>query len=412
MAIEIKMPQLSDTMHSGKIIAWHKKEGDPITRGDILAEIETDKATLEIESFHQGVLLKIVVPSDASADVGQTIAYLGVAGEVVSEKSDPQITVQDKTEHEETLLEESTPSSAQASQTAPVKASPLAKRIAKENKIDLSVIKGSGPAGRILRKDVELFVTNIGSNVGGKDKLTPRSPEIDGESSDRGNFLSLSKMRQTIAQRMETSFREIPHFYVTVSVKMRAVIELRRHLKNSDDFKNLSITHFIVKATANALLKEPLLNSCYRDGKLYQPNDINIGIVAAVNDGLLIPVVKDCAHLSLAELITATRSALERARTGKLNTSDLNEGTFTISNLGKYNVESFTAIINPGQGAILAVGSIHNEAYAEDGRLVVMPILRVTLGVDHRVCDGAKAAVFLNHFKAGLEQPAVLFIPL
>ena len=160
------------------------------------------------------------------------------------------------------------------------------------------------------------------------------------------------------------------------------------------------------------MLKELLLNSCSRDGKLLQPNDINVGIVAAVNDGLLIPVVKDCAHLSLAELITATRSALERARTGKLNTSDLNEGTFTISNLGKYNVESFTAIINPGQGAILAVGSIHNEAYAEDNRLVVMPILRVTLGVDHRICDGAKAAVFLNHFKTGLEQPAVLFIPL
>lgn len=407
MATEIKMPQLSDTMHSGKIIAWHKNEGDQVSRGDILAEVETDKATLEIESFHQGVLLKIAVPAQTNAAVGEIIAFVGEKNEVIHSgiqterpappneplrNTDPTITT-DSDISKSITLAPPTPLSAEAER---IKASPLAKRLAKEHGIDLRQIRGSGPGGRIIRKDL------LESN--------PEESSLIPATKSTQQTLPLSKMRQTIAQRMQSSFSETPHFYLSTSINMQSVLQLRKELKDSPQFAGLSVTHFIVAATAYALTKEPLLNCAYRAGQLYQPVAVNIGLVELVADGLLIPVIKDANQLSLSQIISQTRAALERARSGKLHSADLNEGTFTISNLGKYNVENFTAIINPGQGAILAVARISDQAIVEDAKVQIRPILKVTLSVDHRVCDGVKAAQFLEHLKSGLEQPALLFV--
>lgn len=404
MAIEIKMPQLSDTMHSGKILSWLKKEGELVKRGDILAEVETDKATLEIESFQEGYLIKIAVPVESFAEVGQTIAYLGKEGGNIENIQGTHANYFQKPLNSSVLQDkpEKTPT------RQSIKASPLAKRIAAENQVDISKIKGSGPAGRILRKDLEGFLKeDLSETVKSADPVIHSTTKADSLKEVR---INPSKMRRSIAERMQASFSNIPHFFATTTVKMKAVQELRKQLKNSNKFKDASITHFIIKATAIALAEEPLINSHFADGQLVQPSDINIGIVDLVDDGLLVPVIHNCGQLSFKRIIDETHAALLRARSGKLSTKDLNEGTFTISNMGKSGIESFTAIINPGQGAILAVGTVHEQICVENGCAVIMPVLKATLSVDHRVCDGMSAASFLNKFRLNLEQPALMFV--
>lgn len=414
------MPQLSDTMKSGKILAWHKKEGDSISRGDVLAEVETEKANLEIESFHQGTLLKILVPAETAATVGDIIAVIGKPGEDISSiGSAPQQTSngshapQSSTATEAPALAQPKPA---VSASGRVKASPLAKRIAAKENIDLSSIQGSGPDGRIVRKDVELAISEIHEPQSFKSPVKPSisrqiPPQRPASTTQGGGTLEpLSKMRETIARRMQESVTEAPHFYVTTTINMREALKLREILKETEEFKGISVNHFIIKGVAYALLREPRVNRAMRNGQLYTPEGINIGIITAVEDGLLIPVVKDADQLSMKEVVAESKAAIDRARAGRPSSTDLVGGTFSISNMGMFDVENFTAIINPGQGGVLAVSSVRETPIVENGHITVGKIMKVTLSVDHRVIDGVMGATFLQYLKEGLETPALLFV--
>ena len=418
MATEIKMPQLSDTMDSGKIITWLKNEGDKIARGDILAEVETDKANLEIESFDEGVLVKILTPANQSAKVGEAIAVLGKEGEAV-ESSRTEITTpiiekevvqEQKVESpkiQETISQ--TISHTFSSISDRIKASPLAKKIASEKNIDLSSINGSGPNGRIIKKDLDSSDSVAQSTVA-------NSPSSEVKTSRKttgpltGKIVEVSKMRATIAKRMQESVLKSPHFFMTAEINMTEAIKLRETLKVKDNFKGLSLNHFIIKACGVALENEPSVNSTMTDEGIFVPDQINIGIITAVDNGLLIPVLKEVNKLKLMEVASETRELINRARSGSPSSSDLSGGTFSISNMGMFDVDNFTAIINPGQGAILAVSAMKETPIVENGQIKVAQVMKVTLSSDHRIIDGVGASQFLKHFKEALEIPALLLV--
>lgn len=450
------MPQLSDTMDSGKILSWSKQEGDQVSRGDILAEVETDKANLEIESFHNGVLLKIITPADSSAVVGETIAYIGEAGEAVpgangttangnavsastSSTAAPAAEPAQTTPPEPALYTNGNGSSSASLQHATVstetsgriKASPLAKKLASEKGIDLTTIQGSGPEGRIVKKDLEGARTAAVSTtpvtpVPSSAPVTPQAPQKAVQQSqtqqdtpqvpqasqaDGGALVPFSKMRATIAKRMQQSVTEAPHFYVTTSVNMDNVMSLRKLLKEKKGFERTSINHFVLRAAAYGIAAEPRVNYAVRDDQfVFQPADINVGIITAIEDGLLIPVIKNADRISFQDLVFEANAAVERARAGRPNAQDLLGGTFSISNMGMFDVDSFTAIINPGQGSVLAVSSIKEQAIAENGTLRIANMMKVTISVDHRIIDGVMAGNFLKAFKEALENPALLLL--
>lgn len=459
MATEIKMPQLSDTMSSGKILVWKKQEGDTVNRGDILAEVETDKANLEIESFHQGTLLKICAPAGEAAKVGEIIAIVGQPGEstgVVSANkvapapspvpslapgSSPAVSSA-PTPIRSTSAVLTTASSAAPSLSAQpnhasddsallgaegrVKISPLARKIAEERNIDLSIVRGSGPSGRIVKRDLETVAgafgvtpevkaipsqhspTQTASQIGAAAVATPVL--VSTNTASNPTYTPLSKMRETIAKRMVEAVTTSPHFYTTTSINMGEALKLRERLKGEPKFQGISVNHLVIKAAAYALSKEPRVNCAMKDGQLYNPGQINVGIITAIPDGLLIPVVKDADTLSLRDLVFEARAAVERARAGRPSATDLVGGTFSISNMGMFDVENFTAIINPGQGAILAVSSIRQEPVVSQGQIVVGSMMKVTLSVDHRIIDGLMAGTFLKFFKESLENPALMFV--
>lgn len=415
MAVQIKMPQLSDTMESGKILVWRKNEGDNITRGDILAEVETEKANLEIESFNKGVLLKILVPADTTAKVGEVIAIIGDPGEIIENEeaknkspetclSKTDLVSENETE-KASVIEEFEKGASYPSKDR-LKASPLAKKIADQLNVDLKNVSGSGPGGRILKEDVERTATK-----GNYEEIKSNNIEEQVQYGVLTGILTpLSKMRETIAKRMEQSTSEIPHFYVTVSVEMDETEKLRSVLKDKPEFHGINITHFIVKAAAYALEHERRVNSCYREGQVFSPDEINIGVVTAVDDGLLIPVLKKVNALTLREVVTEARALIERSRSGRPSSSDLVGGTFSISNMGMFDIEHFTAIINPGQGAILSISAIRDQAVVQNGVFLASRVMRATLSVDHRIIDGVVAAQFLRYFKEVLETPALLLV--
>lgn len=427
MANEVKMPQLSDTMSSGKILNWYKKVGDAVKRGEMLAEVETDKANLEIESFQDGVLLNIVTPPNTTANVGDVIAIIGQAGETLVSPSTttPAVAAQ---------ITESAPATASATSADQgttetisnepgnsigdrIKASPLAKKIARELNINLQGLSGSGPNGRIIRKDLETDSSSaevleapaksIPVKAAAPVAPTPR-PAQSGPLT--GSHTELSKMRATIARRMQESVQTSPHFYMTTSIDMRAAKKLRMDLKVKEGFKGLSLNHFIIKAAAAALEKVPVVNAAMQGDKVFQPDQINIGVITALDGGLLIPVLKEVNRMKLSDVAFETRALIERARSGRPSSADLSGGTFSISNMGMFDVENFTAIINPGQGSILAVSSMQETPIVENGKISVGLIMKVTLSVDHRIIDGVTAAHFLKHFKESLEIPALLLI--
>jgi pyruvate dehydrogenase E2 component (dihydrolipoamide acetyltransferase) len=419
MATDVKMPQLSDTMSSGKILSWNVKEGDVVKRGDILAEVETDKANLEIESFFNGSLLKILIPAGSIAKVGEVIAVIGQPGEATSTTPVtlvPQAAPQVAPIAAAPAVTPTTPSPlAVVSSQDRVKASPLAKKVAENLAVNLSNIQGSGPNGRIVRKDVEAAAgTSAAPALTAATPLqapsrpvsaTPGGPQaVHGA----GTFTPLSKMRETIARRMQESVTTAPHFYVTNTVNMGEALRLREVLKERPDYKGISVNHLVIKATAYGLSKEPRVNSAMRDGQLYQPASINIGIITAIDDGLIIPVLKDVDQISLKDVVFEARAAIDRARAGRPSSSDLSGGTFSISNMGMFDVENFTAIINPGQGGILAVSAVKEAPVVYRGQIVVGSLMKVTVSVDHRIIDGVMASTFLKHFKEALEIPALL----
>lgn len=451
MASEIKMPQLSDTMNAGKILTWLKKEGDKVARGDVLAEVETEKANLEIEAYQPGVLLKIVTPAGTSANVGEVIAVIGEAGETFTNGSGasqpsntalqppatqpspsssepetttkaPQATLSRTSSSNATL----TPERSASDDGGRIKASPLARRLAEQNNIDLSQIQGSGPDGRIVKRDVEASAKSGMPPLAASSatEVSPSTPTASEQSSPsqphpaaqsvsqtgEGRKTPLSKMRETIARRMVESVTQSPHFYTTISVSMDDALRLRETLKEDPQYKGISVNHLVIKAVAHALAKEPRVNCAMRDGMLYEPPAINIGIITAIEDGLLIPVIREADTLALKDLVFEARAAVDRARAGRPNSSDLLGGSFSISNMGMFDVENFTAIINPGQGAVLAVSSITEEAVVRNGQIAIGKRMKVTLSVDHRIIDGIMAGNFLKAFRRALETPALLFL--
>lgn len=475
MATEMKMPQLSDTMDKGKILGWRKKEGDAVARGDILAEVETDKANLEIECFTPGTLLKILVPAGSTAVVGEAIAVLGNPGEAVApsgkaSSSDnasrtsrsgaapsPSIAPPPHQNGSSSQTHGHTPAPSSFStggafssgSVSPaqenraegrIRASPLAKKLAEQHAINLATISGSGPDGRIVKRDVESQVQSAtapispsfgtrgagfstsGSPGGLARPLSPRSagdaqlaraPNITPPAEQMGPSAAarsypLTKMRETIARRMQESVTQAPHFYVTTSIDMDAALQLREALKEDSAFKGISVNHLVIKACAYALAKEPRVNRSLRDGMVYEPAEINVGIITAVEDGLLIPVVRNADTLSLEAIVFESRAAIERARAGRPTASDLSGGTFSISNMGMLDVENFTAIISPGQGGVLAVSAVQEVPVVRNGSIVAGKRMKVTLSVDHRVIDGVMAAEWLGHFKRALQIPGLL----
>lgn len=431
MAIEIKMPQLSDTMSSGKIVQWKKKEGEKVSRGETLAEVETDKANLEIECFHPGVLIKILVPEGDSAAVGSAIAFIGEAGEVTpsaNKNTAHEVKAQAVSTSTQSLEPKTSPTSvvsdssiaASTLNSDRVKVSPLAKKIAQDSNLDLGSMKGSGPGGRIIKKDVDAAIsvsTNVNSSIPQSTQTqvtstttttTSHQSTQTSSSTIAGTLTPFSKMRETIARRMQESVTNSPHFFVTTSINMSEASKLRELLKERPEYKGISVNHLIIKAAAYALSKEPSVNCAVKDGQLYTPGSINIGIVTAIPDGLLIPVVKDANKLALKDLVFESRAAIERAKAGRPSSSDLSGGTFSISNMGMFDVENFTAIVSPGQGAILAVSSTKEVAVVEKGQITISKQMKVTLSSDHRIIDGIMAANFLKHLKEALEVPALL----
>jgi len=418
MATEIKMPQLSDTMSSGKILTWRLKEGDAVKRGDILAEVETDKANLEIESFFNGTLLKVAVPAGSVAKVGEVIAVIGQPGESVGAPSAAKPAPAAATPAAPVAQAVTAPVTPQPqpSQPAPltvvssqerVKASPLAKKVAESLQVNLSTVQGTGPNGRIVRRDVEAAAGDVAPSAIGQ-AAPAFKPTPQPMAAGAGTLTPLSRMRETIARRMQESVTTAPHFYVTTSVNMGESIRLREALKERAEYKGISMNHLVIKAVAYGLAREPRVNAAMRDGQHYQPAQINIGIITALEDGLIIPVLKDVDQMALKDVVFEARAAIDRARAGRPNASDLSGGTFSISNMGMFDVESFTAIINPGQGGILAVSAIKEQPVVQNGQIVVGSVMKATVSVDHRIIDGVMASTFLKYFKEALELPALL----
>jgi pyruvate dehydrogenase E2 component (dihydrolipoamide acetyltransferase) len=449
MATEITMPQLSDTMDQGTILTWLKQEGDPVERGDALAEVATDKADLEIECFHEGVILRIFSPVGSTVKVGEVIAVVGEAGEKVSEPA-PAASAPEVEESVAAPKVEAPAATPAPASTAPatasveadvavetpaasvagerVKISPLAKNLAESRGVDYSQLNGSGDGGRIIKKDVESHLgtsftsSDVEAAVSGQSPIAqtapaqqapkpqtstssaPSAPVVSGQSS----IAPLSKMRAAIANQMVKSTTEIPHFYVAGKCEVDALIEMRSTLKPLPQYEGITFNHLIMKAVALTLRAFPRINSCYRDGSLVEPQDVNIGIVTALEDGLLIPVVKNVDQLPLSDLVSESRSLVQRARAARPKADDLSGGTFSISNIGRSEVEQFTAIINPSQGAILAVGSIQEEALVKAGNVVPGNVMRLTLSVDHRIIDGVVAGEFMTHLKHLIENPVLI----
>jgi pyruvate dehydrogenase E2 component (dihydrolipoamide acetyltransferase) len=420
-------------MDSGKILVWHKKEGDSVKRGDILAEVETDKANLEIEAFQAGTLLKIATPAGATAAVGQVIAYIGEAGSVIPGGGDTpsRKTSNDAIIQGPTAIPSSTP--AFVTSTKPiidvtpvygekrerVKASPLARKLAEGAGVDISNIVGSGPGGRVVKRDIETATSRAPVAAVSVAKAThsetsteaaPVPARIPEAQSGAGTFTPLSKMRSTIARRMQETVQQSPHFYVRSSICMDQLVNLREGLKNRAGYEKVSLNHFVIKAAAYALSIEPAVNCALIDGMLFQPAGIHIGIVTAVKEGLLIPVIRNTNTLSLKDLAFEVRAAVDRARAGRPSSTDLTGGTFSISNMGMFDVDDFTALINPGQGAILAISSVKQVPVVRDGRIEVAHMMNVTISVDHRIIDGVMAGNFLKALKDALENPTLLFL--
>lgn len=405
MATKMLMPKLSDTMEEGVILKWRKKEGEKVKAGEILADIQSDKADMEQEAYDSGVLLKIFPKEGEGVKVGAPLVIIGKEGEDIS-----ALLAEASATAPTALKHEAAPVAAPATQpvvAAPVnapavdgggriKVSPLAKKIAQEKNIDLRTISGSGPFGRIVKADVE---ARGGGAVLSRKILAPlHTKEIP-----------LSMMRKTIAKRLLESKITIPHFYLTVEVNMKRAIDFRTSLNEITGTK-ISYNDIVLKTVALALRENPKANSSFLGEKIVEHGRIDISVAVAVDEGLITPVIRNADQKTIAEISTETKELAKRAREGKLKIEEFTNGTFTISNLGMYDVENFAAIINPPEGAILAVGTIVEKPVVENGQVVVGNTMKVTLSCDHRVVDGAIGAQFLQSFKRIIENPLALVI--
>ncbi len=405
MATKIMMPKLSDTMEEGVILKWLRKEGEKIKQGEILVEIESDKADMELEAYDSGILRKIVVPAGGKARIGALIAIIGDANEDISAilteapPAEKKVQAQDPKPVPPAPSKTAEPAkAASVSGDGRVKASPLARKIAQERGISLSGVSGSGPSGRIIRRDLE-------GTVAGGYTPKPAGPITPGTSEE----VPLSSIRKTIAKRMAQSKTTAPHFYVTVDVNMEPAMAFREQILNATDLK-ISYTDILVKASATALMQHPLVNASYLGDSMRQHHFAHIGVAVALEEGLVTPVLRNCEQKRIDQISVELRDLVERARNRKLKPDEYQGSTFTISNLGMFDVEDFVAIINPPEGAILAVGSIVERPVVHSGKIRIGHTMKMTLSSDHRVIDGAVAARFLQDLRKYLESPAALAI--
>lgn len=412
MAEIVKMPKLSDTMTEGVVAKWHKKVGDKVKSGDLLAEIETDKATMEFESFQDGVLLYIGVKEKSAAPVDSILAILGKDGEDISglledaKKNEQPAAEAPKEKAEPVKQEEKKPTPAPVKETPkrePVaahtssadgrlKASPLAKKLAEEKGINLSKVRGSGDAGRVVKRDIENFTPAAGRNYVAEERYSEEP---------------VSQMRKTIARRLAESKFSAPHFYLTIEIDMDETIKAREVINKVAEVK-ISFNDFVVKAAAVSLKKHPKVNSSWLGDVIRYNEHVNIGVAVAVDEGLLVPVVRFADGKTLSEISTEVKEYGKKAREKKLQPADWEGNTFTISNLGMFGIDQFTAIINPPDACILAVGGIRQVPVVKNNQLVPGNVMKVTLSCDHRVVDGATGAAFLQTFRDYLENPVLL----
>lgn len=404
MADIIKMPRLSDTMQEGVIRVWHKKVGDKIAPGDVMAEVETDKATMDLEAFQEGVLLHIAVQQGV-VPVDGMIAIIGQAGEDISALLSGQDSKNKAVPEKEPTSAKQEPvdniqdlPKAEAPADQRIKASPLAKSIAKEKGIDLNQIHGSGDQGRIVKKDVEEIKPSASTPIVQASSSYKQSGDTD---------IELSQMRKAIARRLSESKNAAPHFYLTSEVDMDQAVIARTQLNGMQETK-ISFNDMIVKAVAMALRKNPLVNVSWMGEKMVIHHDIHIGVAVAVEEGLIVPVIRNTDQKSLLQIRDEINDKAERAKTRKLQLEEMQGNTFTISNLGMYDVDQFTAIINPPDACILAVGSIVKKPAVKADQIIISNRMRLTLSCDHRAVDGALGAKFLQSLKQILENPISL----
>ena len=464
MATSMVMPQMGYDMHEGKVVRWLKQEGEEVIRGEIIAEIETDKATVEYEAYTGGVMGKIVAEEGETIPVGGLIAVITAPGEPIPEELLTDAAISGLNEPSSAPVVTQPEAVLPESDVGEVRASPLARRLAQERGVDLSSVIGTGPGGRITEADIpeqgDLAVAPKSAAVGsngyikasplakrlarerGVDlaDLTGTGPEgriveadvpehaqtpraVDGEHSisATGNTaeqfglssekVELSRMRQAIARVTVDSKREAPHFYVAVDIDMTKAMSFRRDLNDElDAEKRVSVNDLIIKASAIAISRHPKFNSFFRDDHLQMNSAINIGVAIALESGLIVPGINACEAKSLVEIAVASRDLAARANSGTLRNDEYSGTTFSVSNLGMFDIDSFTAIIFPPHAAILAVGTVKEQPVVRDGELSISQIMKANLSTDHRVADGAEAAQFLVEIKRLLENPISLVI--
>jgi pyruvate dehydrogenase E2 component (dihydrolipoamide acetyltransferase) len=424
MAIVINMPRLSDTMTEGVVAKWHKQIGDSVNEGDLLAEIETDKATMEFEAFpgQEGKLLYVGTGEGESAPVDTVLAILGEDGEDIEAlKGGEAPVVEEKTPVAEMpaplvpepVVETPAPVAASTPAAAPVaietdgsiKASPLARKLAADKGVDLSMVKGSGDHGRIVKRDIDSFNPAIHTSPQPGVASAPSVPAGVESFTDT----PVSQMRKVIASRLSESKNTAPHFYVTMDIDMDNAIAARKAMNAGGEVK-ISFNDLVVKACALALKKHPVINSSWMGDFIRSNHHVHIGVAVAIEDGLLVPVLRHADQMPLAAISASVKDLAGKAKDKKLQPADWEGNTFTISNLGMFGVEQFTAIVNPPDAGILAVGGIKQVPVVKDGQVVPGNVMKVTLSLDHRAADGASGAAFLQTVKGFLENPVTMLV--
>ncbi|WP_211296101.1 dihydrolipoamide acetyltransferase family protein [Mycobacterium aquaticum] len=392
---EITMPRLSDTMEDGVIIAWHKKIGDRVERGEVLAEIETDKAIMELEAYDAGILEHMLAGEGDRVPIGVPIAVIGDGSGTAPHSAPPAASTPAAAPKPEPA---SAPApSAPAVRSNRPKASPLARKVADADGVDLATVAGSGPGGRIIRKDVD---------AAARRDETPAAPSQPANSA--ADEVPLTTLQRVAAKRLTESKQNAPHFYLTAAVDVTELLAFRKTVNDSlqaGGGPKVSVNDFIVRAVASALRNNPGVNVSFGGDTLLRHHGVHIGVAVAVDAGLVVPVVRDADRKTVSQIATETKEMAGRARIGKLRADEMSGGTFTISNLGMYGIEQFAAVINPPEAAILAVGAAADELRLIDGEVAARKILRLTLSADHRAIDGATGAIFLRDLTALLQNP-------
>ena len=401
---QITMPKLSDTMLEGTLIKWHKKAGDKISVGDVIADVETDKATMEMEAFDDGVITDILIPEGGVVKVGQPIANL--EGGKKSAAKSSATAAPAASAPAATVSAPSKPKPTAKADGSRIKASPLAKKIALERGVDLSGVQGTGPGGRIVAADVPATASAQARSA------APAAPRIEVPFSDSDTKTPLSGMRRTIAERLLASKTQIPHFYLNIEIDAAPLAKLRKDLNAAAEAAGtakVTVNDFILLAAARAAKQHPKVNAAFAGDSVVEYGSVNLSVAIAVEDGLITPVIRDAQKLSLREISTAVKDLAVRARSKKIKPEEYQGGTLTISNLGAYGIDSFYAIINPPQAAILAVGAIVKKPVvnAQD-QIVAGQRMTIALSGDHRVVDGAAGAEFLATIRKSLESPTTL----